>query len=429
MSKDLSVRLIIPVLFLIILSASSPIQATEEYLFIDLTDVTIGETRGTAPSPFHLSRDLISEEYFISILTLNSLNGAQLGTTLKLSTPADDVYPAAILWSEHFMPTITRGIAPSPFIVMTDYTIYHFPLAHETDGTPLMAGDWETISLLQTPDMYGDATCAAELPGSEFGDGKPRLYIGTDEGHIFWLVETAEAGIVVEGDFWYSYGRIDDLEPIPQYGYIALGALAGNAIYGFDHRTTRDGDNRYMYNFRLIDPRTPPITDFDVIGPNDEQLPGPDYQVSLILANGSNELGIASISGMAEDDITLEITPDTKAENISKIASGSLLMIPTDYSTVLYDPHFNGDDGSSECESELIGVPPDPCHNICGDVDNDGLVNILDIVYLLNYKYKEGPAPYILRLGDIDGIDPINILDIVYLINYKYKEGPNPACP
>jgi len=170
--------------------ATSPTQAEEEYLFIDLTDVTIGETRGVEPSPFHLSRDLTSDDYFISILTLNSLNGAQLGATLRMGVPVDPYAPAAILWSKHFMPTITRGFEPSPFIVMRDYTIYHFPLTHDLDGTPMMAGAWETISVLITPEMHGEATCATELPGSEFGDSLPRLYIVTDEGSIFWLVET-----------------------------------------------------------------------------------------------------------------------------------------------------------------------------------------------------------------------------------------------
>lgn len=30
--------------------------------------------------------------------------------------------------------------------------------------------------------------------------------------------------------------------------------------------------------------------------------------------------------------------------------------------------------------------------------------------------------------GDVDGVEGINILDIVHLINYKYKEGPPPDC-
>ncbi len=69
---------------------------------------------------------------------------------------------------------------------------------------------------------------------------------------------------------------------------------------------------------------------------------------------------------------------------------------------------------------------------ICGDVDDDGLVNILDIVYLINFKYKSGPPPVYMEAADVnsdtlpDGM--INILDIVYIINFKYKSGPAPAC-
>jgi len=391
MRKELSIRLMIPVLLLTFLFPFSTLMAVEQFLDIDLTAVTIDETRGIAPSPFHLSLDPAAEEFYISIMTLNSLNGAQMGERLR------------------FKP--------------------HFPLAHDPDGTPIMAGDWETISLLITPDMYGDATCATEFPGSEFGDGLPRLYIGTEDGYIFWLVETVESGIVVEGAFTYSGGPIVDLEPIPQFGYIALGALMDNAIYGFVPGTRKgNSESRYMYNFRLLDPRTPPMTDFDVIGPNDEQLPGPDFQVDLIIANGTGELGMTSISAEQTDDFTMEIRPDTKEFNIQKIASGSLMMLPSDGSTVLYDPHFSSEDGSSGCELELIGHPPEPCHAICGDVDNDGLINILDIVYLINYKYKDGPAPHIYELGDVDGLDPINILDIVYLINNIYKDGADLLC-
>ena len=63
-----------------------------------------------------------------------------------------------------------------------------------------------------------------------------------------------------------------------------------------------------------------------------------------------------------------------------------------------------------------------------GDVNNDGIYNILDINYLIAYKYKEdNPAPYPNPLlGDVDCDGSINVLDIVYLITYKYKDGPRP---
>jgi len=64
----------------------------------------------------------------------------------------------------------------------------------------------------------------------------------------------------------------------------------------------------------------------------------------------------------------------------------------------------------------------------CGDVNNDSNVDILDIVYLINYKYKSGPEPISMQSADVNADGNVDILDIVYLINYKYKSGPVPDC-
>jgi len=64
---------------------------------------------------------------------------------------------------------------------------------------------------------------------------------------------------------------------------------------------------------------------------------------------------------------------------------------------------------------------------IRGDANGDDDINILDIVYIINHKYKEGPEPFPYEAGNADCEMPVNILDIVYLINYKYKSGPPPC--
>jgi hypothetical protein len=69
---------------------------------------------------------------------------------------------------------------------------------------------------------------------------------------------------------------------------------------------------------------------------------------------------------------------------------------------------------------------------LCGDADGEPGINILDIVYVINYLYKHGPEPVcspVTSCTDVNSDRLVNILDIVYLINYKYKSGSEPDCP
>jgi len=68
------------------------------------------------------------------------------------------------------------------------------------------------------------------------------------------------------------------------------------------------------------------------------------------------------------------------------------------------------------------------CDFICGDVDDGGSVNILDITYIINYLYKGGPPPNPIQSGDGNGDLSLNLLDITHLINYLYRDGTPPIC-
>jgi hypothetical protein len=62
-----------------------------------------------------------------------------------------------------------------------------------------------------------------------------------------------------------------------------------------------------------------------------------------------------------------------------------------------------------------------------GDVNADGSIDAVDVVYLINYLYIHGPAPIPLEAGDVDCDGVINAADVVYLINYLYIDGPPPC--
>jgi hypothetical protein len=63
-----------------------------------------------------------------------------------------------------------------------------------------------------------------------------------------------------------------------------------------------------------------------------------------------------------------------------------------------------------------------------GDVNGDGIINVGDIVYLVSYLYRDGPAPDPLWVGDANCDYIINVGDIVYLVSYLYRGGPPPHC-
>ena len=73
-----------------------------------------------------------------------------------------------------------------------------------------------------------------------------------------------------------------------------------------------------------------------------------------------------------------------------------------------------------------------PVGSICGDVDGDSEVVIADVVYLINYIFRNGtppqcPEPYV-SCADVNGDGEVTVADGVYLINYLFRNGPPPLC-
>jgi hypothetical protein len=83
--------------------------------------------------------------------------------------------------------------------------------------------------------------------------------------------------------------------------------------------------------------------------------------------------------------------------------------------TVWYPPPY-------ECVEELL------CQAPCGDCNDDRIVDVGDVVYLVSYLYKGGYPPDPECLGDVNCDGIVNIGDVVYLVSYLYKLGPGP-CP
>lgn len=65
---------------------------------------------------------------------------------------------------------------------------------------------------------------------------------------------------------------------------------------------------------------------------------------------------------------------------------------------------------------------------VCGDANGDGVTSVGDIVYNVNYLYKNGDPPEPIEAGDANCDGIVNVGDVVFLVSYLYKDGPLPGC-
>ena len=73
------------------------------------------------------------------------------------------------------------------------------------------------------------------------------------------------------------------------------------------------------------------------------------------------------------------------------------------------------DMGANEFNSVLIG-----------DTNLDGQINAADVIVLVNFVFKSGPAPAP-GTGDTNCDGQINSADIIVLVNFVFKSGPAPC--
>jgi len=61
-----------------------------------------------------------------------------------------------------------------------------------------------------------------------------------------------------------------------------------------------------------------------------------------------------------------------------------------------------------------------------GDANTDNLLNLMDIIFVINYLYKSGDSPVSPEAADANYDGSVNLMDATFLVNYFYKAGPPP---
>lgn len=69
------------------------------------------------------------------------------------------------------------------------------------------------------------------------------------------------------------------------------------------------------------------------------------------------------------------------------------------------------------------------CCDVGGDADDNGVITIGDVTYLIAHIFIGGPAPACPEAGDADSSGSITIADVTFLIARIFGGGPEPTCP
>lgn len=177
--------------------------------------------------------------------------------------------------------------------------------------------------------------------------------------------------------------------------------------------------------------------------------------IGIYASTDISPYGIGDVSGFINTSAILnnwigivlnEPTSNTTNSVLVKFGTGSGLqnLIYDNDSFALYmddcnDPinatyNYWGKSLVSQIEEDIYHQVDDPSLGLVdfshpyllGDVNTDGVIDVGDVVYLINYLYKNGSAPFMLILGDVTRDGHVDVGDVVYLINYLFKNGEPP---
>lgn len=65
---------------------------------------------------------------------------------------------------------------------------------------------------------------------------------------------------------------------------------------------------------------------------------------------------------------------------------------------------------------------------VCGDINSDREITLVDLTYLIQYLFRGGPAPNPMWVADVNKNGDVTVGDITYLIAYLFRGGPEPQC-
>ncbi|UCB53298.1 MAG: C39 family peptidase [Candidatus Zixiibacteriota bacterium] len=169
--------------------------------------------------------------------------------------------------------------------------------------------------------------------------------------------------------------------------------------------------------------------EFEYRGPHpfENQYPADSIQATIVLPSGYQIVDPPSAtiyfdsqaSGYTDSAVWQVLSPALSSgrDTIRVEAKGKITGSSNSYPS--YQDWIGGTG-----EVELTTVIP-----LRGDANGDEIVDVGDVVYIVNFLYRNGNPPVPLQAADANCDGIVDIGDVVYLINYLYRGGDPPGCP
>jgi len=204
-----------------------------------------------------------------------------------------------------------------------------------------------------------------------------------------------------------SYDASVDIAVDDSGNSFVVGAISGD---GYDFATIKyypNGDTAWVRKFD---------------GPS---TGGFDFALSVCVDNYGNSFISGNISGETNiDNLTIKYLPngDIAWAKIFKGTGGGFEWA-TDLSL---DGYGNVCVTSGATSDDYLTIKY--FQVLRADMNRDGVIDVGDVIYLINYLYRNGPAPQPLTVGDATCGGEVDVADVIFLINYLFKGGPAPDC-
>jgi hypothetical protein len=138
--------------------------------------------------------------------------------------------------------------------------------------------------------------------------------------------------------------------------------------------------------------------------------------------------GFTAAEAYAELAATTDVTSTNPDDWSSLLTFGEWTLAPGD-SVLLRAALIYSDSGSTGVRNAASLLLGEACPVlITGDVNESGVINSSDIIYMVNYLFKTGPEPAPLAAaGDVNCDSAETSADVIYLVNHVFKGGPAPC--